>query len=1165
MMSSMNENTALSIYREIEENISKNDSVVLRCGYDIITKKFYFLFRVQNKFIDTTKETDFSVKDVFDDIQEQYYDRYVECSDFHSFMEIVNEAGLDLYSCSSFRDYNFSKEEINCYHLDMNKLKSSTLFSNNQIKTIKESLEILSEYTDSISIQKKYFAKREKPFRLIFTGIERRNKNKDFFYSICFKYFNEFVEFLEGDLSEADLLYMSDLEKLVNTDYSWINFRNALITSRIIKLLSLKNININPTAIREFEEEDPEKQYSYIEYKKDLVQEMLVQKEQMELYFDKVKKCYDKVIVFYYFSDLHLVDRINIMILQKQCISKEDEVFFINQIVDELIEPIEKESSKIQKKAGVDDERRFLLIDGDTSSNYRIFEIFIEALLKKSSCFEKIIFTFGNREFIGLSENEIESISNLIKKNGMIILQNEVLVYFEEFQNSSFSYNFKPQYKILTYDQIKEIEDYKEYFKKARFILLGGVGFNVNSSYYPSIESEKFEEMYDWLISNINDRKLIVMSHYPPLNNSNILNDNYFYCEYRELHNGVIYVHGHTHYNYFYYDGNYAIYADNQIFANYKNGKRMPICLKKFKLENSYDLFSGYTDGIYEIDASAYIDYMHGLNIGMTFSREYDRLFFVRKKKYSCFILENNSKLQILNGGTGKTIPISKIEDVYEKMDGIISYIEENFLNEYEKKIHLISDKIKEIGGEGRIHGCIVDIDFYNHVYLNPVDLKLTAYFAYNMVDKTVYPSIASLLESRIPELYGYLLKKKLAIENSEANNTGDNNDIEVYYLSNENSSPVKYYKTDIYKASREIKKMQKLEYGILSKWPDIDIPKEYFSKCEKLADITITHPNILSDWDYSKNTIEPKKINCISSKSVWWKCNKGHEWETSIREKIAGEECPYCSKLLVWPGDNDFATTQPQLLTEWDYEKNTVSPTNITDIDPKERYWKCQKGHSWKTTIKERLNNDSGCPVCIKIDNNPVWTELQKEWDYEKNSILPTEITDIDTLEIYWKCQKGHSWKTTIEERLNNDLGCPICKKVDSNPVWIELLKEWDYSKNGFVSPIDIIKSGKQVWWKCPVGHSWKGTCINRESGLNCPYCSGKKVLKGFNDIATTHPQLAKEWDMENNTIKPTKVTVSSEEVIWWKAECGHRWRSKISTRLSGNGCPRCSKNNNI
>ena len=70
----------------------------------------------------------------------------------------------------------------------------------------------------------------------------------------------------------------------------------------------------------------------------------------------------------------------------------------------------------------------------------------------------------------------------------------------------------------------------------------------------------------------------------------------------------------------------------------------------------------------------------------------------------------------------------------------------------YHKAIDSLSRDVKTLGGTGFRHGCIVDIDGFNHLYLNPLDGKITPYFALDMEQKVVYRDIISLLEqSPIP------------------------------------------------------------------------------------------------------------------------------------------------------------------------------------------------------------------------------------------------------------------------------------------------------------------------------------------------------------------------------------------------------------------------------
>ena len=122
------------------------------------------------------------------------------------------------------------------------------------------------------------------------------------------------------------------------------------------------------------------------------------------------------------------------------------------------------------------------------------------------------------------------------------------------------------------------------------------------------------------------------------------------------------------------------------------------------------------------------------------------------------------------------------------------------------------------------------------------------------------------------------------------------------------------------------------------------------------------------------------------------------------------------------------------------------------------------------------------------------------------------------------------------------------------------DLLPEW--SDENELRPEDIsYGSNKMIIWKGSCGHIWKATAKNRKNGSGCPYCSGNKVLKGFNDLETLYPDLADEWAEPDETIRPDMVTEKANREITWKCgRCGQTWRSRIADRTDGHGCPVCS-----
>ncbi|MGN0315683.1 MAG: zinc-ribbon domain-containing protein [Fusicatenibacter sp.] len=124
------------------------------------------------------------------------------------------------------------------------------------------------------------------------------------------------------------------------------------------------------------------------------------------------------------------------------------------------------------------------------------------------------------------------------------------------------------------------------------------------------------------------------------------------------------------------------------------------------------------------------------------------------------------------------------------------------------------------------------------------------------------------------------------------------------------------------------------------------------------------------------------------------------------------------------------------------------------------------------------------------------------------------------------------------------------------------ELLLQWDYEKNGDTDPKVLKRSSMyNAWWRCPVcGGSWQAKVKNRSNGSGCPYCTGRKVLRGFNDLETLYPDIAKEWTNSVHNKKPWEVTPGSHEKVIWECNKGHRWTAEVKSRVAGNKCPYCS-----
>ena len=199
---------------------------------------------------------------------------------------------------------------------------------------------------------------------------------------------------------------------------------------------------------------------------------------------------------------------------------------------------------------------------------------------------------------------------------------------------------------------------------------------------------------------------------------------------------------------------------------------------------------------------------MRGRNIHMTFSRDINKLYVIKKIGYYCFLHENQKgTLSILNGGSLKHISEKTAQSVYDKMDLMIAHIN-GPLTQYSNLQKQVSIAIQNMGGDGTIHGCIVDIDFYSHLFVLP-NGQIIPYYAYDMVRKIVFPSLPQLLQKHAPALHANYLKMIEGAQDS------------MLPIKQQSTQPVLCLETDIYRVSREIKKMQRLTAGVLSYWDD--------------------------------------------------------------------------------------------------------------------------------------------------------------------------------------------------------------------------------------------------------------------------------------------------------------------------------------------------------
>lgn len=349
-------------------------------------------------------------------------------------------------------------------------------------------------------------------------------------------------------------------------------------------------------------------------------------------------------------------------------------------------------------------------------------------------------------------------------------------------------------------------------------------------------------------------------------------------------------------------------------------------------------------------------------------------------------------------------------------------------------------------------------------------------------------------------------------------------------------------------------------------------------------SDLATLYPEVSKEWDYDKNEDTPVGFASHSRKKKWWICPQGHSYDMRVINRTAGEQnCPYCSGKRVLAGFNDVATTNPEIIKYWDYEKNEITPQEITKKSARKVWFTCGKpGHSWQGTLaKLGRGKNVICRVCSGRVIIKGINDLASQYPniaFELVEKDPENTYAFYNKKLTWECNEGHQWEASPVQRTKHNEGkCPYCyyngrsgkqigdiKDTNISVKLPEILKEWDYAKNNVDPQTVSFGSTKKYWWKCELGHSYEQE-VNTKIYYNqgCPYCSNNRILTGFNDLATHHPDLVQWWDYENNgDLLPTVCSKNSNREVYWVCinNKDHKFKKTVSGMVRTNGsCPIC------
>ena len=492
-----------------------------------------------------------------------------------------------------------------------------------------------------------------------------------------------------------------------------------------------------------------------------------------------------------------------------------------------------------------------LIIDGDLADTVETVELFFSCMQKKINSVKyrynkccPIYYVLGNHEYSEYNNVEEANVvyKERLQKYGVTVLNKEYIEYGNcmIFGGTGFAKN-NPDYNSKN--------------------LVGPKEMNID---YEARESDKTYIEYKKALVEANDKNkpLIVISHYPLRDWMSSKTDEHCY-----------YFTGHDHVNSISVINQSYIYADNQI--GYDNPDME---LKRALIGTSYNPFIDYEDGAHEITPRQYSDFYKytGEYVGTGLIKRQlskkAKLYLIKQNGFFGFFVVNDKNTKICAGGRVKVI--SEITDIRYFYECFCTMINQYViallpLRRYQEKL---SDMIKSLNipypDSGRIHGCIVDVDFYHHIMINPYDGKNTFYYSpyFGLVQE--FKTFGKLLESMENKDYQLKCDSKYLESKKRIASTGMLQKIETEKYEMETVD----IKNSLYSVSQRVNQLQRLfTSNILREWDDsiiknivgTDAVIKMIPEKKTLSDYNLVQKSWMNLFKIPSEKITPTLVRC--------------------------------------------------------------------------------------------------------------------------------------------------------------------------------------------------------------------------------------------------------------------------------------------------------------
>ena len=221
---------------------------------------------------------------------------------------------------------------------------------------------------------------------------------------------------------------------------------------------------------------------------------------------------------------------------------------------------------------------------------------------------------------------------------------------------------------------------------------------------------------------------------------------------------------------------------------------------------------------------------------------------------------------------------------------------------------------------------------------------------------------------------------------------------------------------------------------------------------------------------------------------------------------KIGDNSCPYCNHTKLKSGVNDLTITNPQLASEFS-PRNDKKANEVGEWQKYEVFWICPTcKQEFRREVRKMAAGFDECPICTGRVAIEGYNSLADEhpdipfiWS-EKNDKKPTEVTSISSYDAIWYC--------------------PTCKQEFRREVRKVVDDEFE-----------------------------------------CPICTGKTVVAGYNSLEDEYPEIAKRWAESNDRLPSEVLSSHIYRAEWVCPTCGGKYTASVRDVVNGLAeCPYCN-----